>query len=123
VNSYELHCRGLVDDRGALMAALIEDGWPTERAEDLVNRHATAVLEPTGRPKNHWQRWTQEEWAAIDEALEAWGWKIPGVAVTRPLAEKLGRGHKSLLSAMDRRIAGRRIGPLIDDRSSHATDD
>jgi hypothetical protein len=99
MNSQELHAHGLIDTRGAIVAALIDDGWSQGEADRLV----ADFLADNPAPRK-WKRWTAEEMAAVDAVIEQADGRLPGVADTRPLAERLGRPHKSLLSQIERRI-------------------
>jgi hypothetical protein len=99
---FEIHARGMLSDRSAVVLALVASGWDEDTAHDLVTNIEQSAVENNPRK---WQRWTAADTAEIDKALVESGWKVPSVKVTRPLAERLGRSHKSLLSAMDRRIA------------------
>jgi hypothetical protein len=106
-NSYQLHQAGALTDEVALRVALLNDGWPADEAQALLDRYTrAAAAEP---PPRKWQRWTHDEVAELDQAIDQAG-GMPGVAVTRPLAERLGRQHKSVLSAIDRRLVARANG-------------
>jgi hypothetical protein len=94
----------MISDRTAVVLALVEQGWEEDVAHNLVARIEKAAIDTQPRP---WRRWTSAEVAELDEALINSNWKVPGVKVTRGLAEQLGRSHKSVLSALDRRIAER----------------
>jgi len=105
VNSYELHRLGVLPDAEVtLRVALVSDGWPADAADSLITAYAEDVADVAARAPRRQRRWTADELDAIDQVLDESSDLIPGVAVTRPLAERLGRSHKALLSAIERRI-------------------
>lgn len=90
---------GLIDTRTAIIRALMGDGFDRAEADELVES-----IVSRDRPAP-WKRWTDEELAAIREAVTASGGKLPGRAVTRELADRFGRSLRSITSCCER-IAG-----------------
>lgn len=97
----EFHRRGLVNDRTAAIMAMIDSGWSDDEAGAVLDRIEDAAV--SNRPRK-WQRWTDGELAELDKVISQAGGKVPGMAVTVPLSRELGRAHKSVLSAIERRI-------------------
>jgi hypothetical protein len=104
MNAHEMYDLGLLDARGAILAALISDGWDPEQANALLAEHTEAASSPAP-VRAKWSRWTPDELTEIDKVIADAGGRIPGVGVTRPLASTLGRSHKSVIAQIERRIA------------------
>lgn len=104
---HELHARGLVDTRAALILSLVDAGWEPDAAEQLLTGYVAEAK--AASPARRWQRWTPDELAACEQAIDEAGGRMPGHAVTRPLAERLGRPHKSVTNAIDRLLAARKV--------------
>lgn len=101
---------GRIENRHALLAALVDAGWPAGPAEGLVAAvEVTAVqahVATLRRVPAAYRHWSDYELAVIHAAMATRDTILP-MAASRELAVRLGRSVKSVRSQCERFLAER----------------
>lgn len=101
MNSHELHAAGLLDDRQAVIAAMMSDGWTADDAIELLD----GIINPEPA-RQQFRRYSREQEATLQAVIDRCNGKMPSQAVIRGVAATLGRTPKSVLSKMERMVGG-----------------
>lgn len=99
MNGKDLLEAGLLDQRAAVVHALLQDGWTRGEANEVIDS-----IPPAPRQRQPYTKWTDAELADVRALIRAAGDKLPSVEGSRELAKLLGRTPKSVLSMCERLI-------------------